>query len=237
MRAVLDEPCQFIRHEKIEGKCTMFFKKEKEVIALILKHLELVEDSLKTGIRTIEFYLDDNIGEAKILGRKVRSEESEADIVRYKIRDKLYSGAYLPLLREDIYKLIESIDKVANAGEACCDFFLNQRPVIPDELKPAFVEVVRESLGIIDNLKLAVLCYFKGECKIEVVREHTKEVGMQESRVDKLEWDLTKAILTSPMDLANKLHLRLCLESIVEISDRAEDAGDQLELATLKSMV
>ena len=215
----------------------MFFKKEKEVIELILKHLELVEDSLKNGIRTIELYLDDNIGEAKVLGRKVRSEESEADIVRYNIRDKLYSGAYLPLLREDIYKLIESIDKVANAGEACCDFFLNQRPMIPDELKPAFVEVVRESLGIIDNLKLAVLCYFKGECKIEVVREHTKEVGMQESRVDKLEWDLTKDILTSPMDLANKLHLRLCLESIVEISDRAEDAGDQLELATLKSMV
>ena len=143
----------------------------------------------------------------------------------------------MPLLREDIYKLIESIDKVANAGEACCDFFLNQRPKIPAELKPAFFEVVRESLGIIDNLKLAVLCYFKGECKIETVREHTKEVGMQESRVDKLEWDLTKAILTSPMDLAHKLHLRLCLESIVEVSDRAEDAGDQLELATLKSMV
>jgi uncharacterized protein Yka (UPF0111/DUF47 family) len=39
------------------------------------------------------------------------------------------------------------------------------------------------------------------------------------------------------MDLAHKLHLRLCLESIVEVSDRAEDAGDQLELATLKSMV
>jgi len=237
MHAVLDEPCLLILPIKSEGECTVFFKKEKEVIELILKHLELVEDSLKNGIRTIEFYLDDNIGEAKILGRKVRSEESEADIVRYKIRDKLYSGAYLPLLREDIYKLIESIDKVANAGEACCDFFLNQRPMIPAELKPAFVEVVRESLGIIDNLKLAVLCYFKGECKIEVVREHTKEVGMQESRVDKLEWDLTKAVLTSPMDLAHKLHLRLCLESIVEVSDRAEDAGDQLELATLKSMV
>jgi len=215
----------------------VFFKKEKEVIELILKHLGLVEDSIKTGIRTIEFYLDDNISEAKILGRKVRSEESEADIIRYEIRDKLYSGAYLPLLREDIYKLIESIDKVANAGEACCDFFLNQRPAIPDELKPAFLEVVRESLGIIDNLKLAILCYFKGECKIETIREHTKEVGMQESRVDKLEWDLTKAILTSPMDLASKLHLRLCLESIVETSDRAEDAGEQLELATLKSMV
>jgi uncharacterized protein Yka (UPF0111/DUF47 family) len=39
------------------------------------------------------------------------------------------------------------------------------------------------------------------------------------------------------MDFARKLHLKLCLDSIVEVSDRAEDAGDQLELATLKSMV
>ena len=215
----------------------MLFKKEKEVIEYIIKHLDTVEETLKTGIRTIEFYLDDNISEAKILARKVRSIESEADIIRYDIRDKLYSGAYLPLLREDIYKLIESIDKVANAGEACCDFFLNQRPKIPAEMKSHFLAVTRESLGIIDNLKLAVLCYFKGECKIETVREHTKEIGLQESRVDKLEWDLTKEIFTSSMDFAHQLHLRHCLESIVEVSDRAEDAGDQLELATLKSMI
>ena len=215
----------------------MFFKKEKKVIELILKHLDLAVDSLKSGIQTIEFYLNDDIGNAKRLAREVRSIESDADLVRYGLRDKLYSGAYLPLLREDIYKLIESIDKVANAGEACCDFFLNQRPRIPDELKSAFIGVVTESLGIADNLKLAVLCYFKGECKIETIRAHTKEIGLQESRVDKLEWDLTKAILTSPMDLAHQLHLRLCLENIVEVSDRAEDAGDQLELATLKSMV
>jgi len=171
------------------------------------------------------------------LARKVRSEESEADIVRYKIRDKLYSGVYLPLLREDIYKLIESIDKVANAGEACCDFFLNQRPRIPAEMKSQFVAVAQESLSIIDNLKLAVLYYFKGECKIEVVREHTKEIGLQESSVDKLEWDLTKVIFTSSEDFAHQLHLKECLNHIVEVSDRAEDAGDQLELATLKSMV
>ena len=215
----------------------MLFKKEKKVIEHILKHLDLVVDSLKTGIQTIEMYLENDIDAAKVLARKVRSEESEADIVRYDIRDKLYSGAYLPLLREDIYKLIESIDKVANAAEACCDFFLNQRPKISEEFKPQFLEVTRESLGIVDNLKLAVLCYFKGECKIETVREHTKEIGLQESRVDKLEWDLTKAIFTSSLDFAHQLHLKLCLDCIAEVSDRAEDAGDQLELATLKTMV
>jgi len=214
------------------------FKKEKEVIELILKHLDVVEECLMDGIKTVEFYLDGNISEAKVWSRKSRSTESEADIIRYGIRDKLYSGAYLPLLREDIYKLIESIDKVANAGEACSDFFLNQRPLIPDEMKSQFLAIARDSLGIIEPLKLAVLCYFKGECKIEVVREHTKDVGMQESHVDKLEWDLTKEIfISTSLDFAHKHHLRNCLDAIVEVSDRAEDACDQLELATLKSMV
>ena len=216
----------------------LLFKKEKEVIELILKHLDMIEECLMDGIKTIEFYLDDNINEAKVWARKSRSSESEADIIRYGIRDKLYSGAYLPLLREDVYKLIESVDKVGNAGEAASDFFLNQRPAIPEEMKPHFLAVVKESLGIIEPLKLAVLCYFKGECKIEVVREHTKDIGMQESRVDKLEWDLTKEIFTSTnLDFAHQLHLKLCLDCVVEVSDRAEDAGDQLELATLKSMV
>ena len=82
------------------------------------------------------------------------------------------------------------------------------------------------------------MCYLKGDCKIETVRDHTREIGLQESRVDKLEWDLTKEIFTSTtLDFAHQLHLKLCLDSITEVSDRAEDAGDQLELATLKSMV
>ena len=214
------------------------FKKEKEVVEFIMKHLDMVEECLKDGIKAVEFYLGDNISEAKIWARKARSAESEADIIRYGIRDKLYSGAYLPLLRGGIYKLIESVDKVGNAGEACSDFFLNQRPTIPEEMKPHFLAVAKESLSIIDPLTRAVLCYFKGECKIEVVREHTKEIGLQESRVDKLEWDLTKAIFTSTsLDFAHKHHLKNCLDAIVEVSDRAEDAGDQLELATLKSTV
>jgi predicted phosphate transport protein (TIGR00153 family) len=213
------------------------FKKEKAVIELILNHLSMIEEAIKSGLKTIELYLEGNISEAKLWARKTRGQESEADLIRHEIRDMLYSGAYLPLLREDIYKLVESIDKVGNAAEACADFFLNQRPLVPAEMRPYFLDVSKESLEIIDSLKLAVLCYFKGDCKIETVRDHTKEIGLQESRVDKLEWDLTKVIFTSEIDFAHQLHLKLCLESIVEVSDRAEDAADQLELATLKSMV
>ncbi len=215
----------------------IIFKKEKEVIELILKHVEKVEECLSTVVTTIEAYLLDDLNSAKNLGRQVDSLESEADMIRHDIRDKLYSGAYMPLIREDIYKLVECIDTVANAAEKCCDVFLNQRPAIPKDMKPNFLDAIRKSLGIGESLKNAVLCYIKGECSIEVARHHAMTIGVKESEVDKIEWDLTKKIFISPLEYSHKLHLRRCLESIVEVSDLAEDAADRLELVTLKSMV
>lgn len=215
----------------------IIFKKEKEVINLISEHADKMEECLLTAIKTIQAYLNGNIDEAKKLGRDTDKIELQADLIRHDIRSKLYYGAYMPLLREDIYKLVESVDMVANSAEKCCDFFLNQRPNIPDFLKPDYLEVVEESLGVSGPLKHALLCYLEGICPIEVSRQHAKEIGILESKVDQIEWQITKKIFSSDLDFSQKIHLRLCLETIVEVSDIAEDAADRLELVTLKSMI
>jgi predicted phosphate transport protein (TIGR00153 family) len=214
----------------------MIFKKEKKVIELIMKYMEKVEKCVLKAEKGVQMYLEGDTKEAKALAQQTRGLETEGDLIRHDIRDKLYSGAYLPALREDIYKLVESIDKVANAGEACSGFFLNQRPEIPESLNSQFINVVKESLGIVEALKEAVLCFLRGECSSETVRQYAKEVGLKESEVDRIEWDLTKAVFISSLDYSHKIHLRLCLDTIVEVSDRAEDAAEQLELATLKTI-
>jgi hypothetical protein len=215
----------------------IIFKKEKEVIELIIKHSDKVEECLMTATKTLQAYLENQIDKAKELARETDKIELQADLIRHEIRTKLYYGAYLPLLREDIYKLVECIDMVANTAEKCCDFFLNQRPIIPDFLKSDYHEVIKESLGISSALKHSLLCYLEGICPVEVSRQHSKEIGLIESKVDKMEWDITKKIFSSDLNYSHKIHLRLCLESIVSVSDLAEDAADHLELVTLKSMV
>ncbi len=215
----------------------MFFKKEKEVIELILKHAEVVEKCMATAVDTVDAYLKGEKDKAKKLAQATDHIETEADLIRYVIRDKLYTGAFLPRLRDDIYRLVESIDNVANAGESCCDFFLNQRPEFPDELKPLFLNAGQESLGIIKPLKAALICFITGECPIEVSRQHAKDVGLKESDVDRIEWNLTKKIFTSTIEFSRKIHLKLCLDSIVLASDQAKEAADLLERVTLKSMV
>lgn len=215
----------------------VFYKKEKEVFELILKHADVVEECMRTAMETIAAYLKNEKDKAKKLSLETDRIESRADLVRYEIRDKLYSGAFLPRLRDDIYRLVECFDEVANAGESCCDFFLNQRPEFPDELKPMFLEASNQSLGIIKPLKEALLCFIKGECPIEVARQHAKEVGLKESDVDNIEWNLTKKIFISSIDFSRKIHLKLCLDRIAIVSDKAKDAADLLDRVTLKSMV
>jgi predicted phosphate transport protein (TIGR00153 family) len=215
----------------------IFFKKEKEVIELILKHVDVVEECLITTMETIDAYLKGEKDKAKKLSLQTDKIESNADLIRYEIRDKLYFGAFLPNLRDDIYNLVESFDEVANAGESCCDFFLNQRPEVPDELKPLFLDASEQSLGIIKPLKEALLCFIKGECPIEVSRQHAREVGLKESDVDHIEWNLTKKIFTSSIEFSRKIHLKLCLDSVALVSDKAKDAADRLDRVTLKSMV
>ena len=161
----------------------IIFKKEKEVIDLIEKHADKVEECLAIATDTLQAYLGNDISKAKKQARQTDKLETQADMIRHEIRDKLYYGAYMPLLREDIYKLVESLDKVSNFTEECCDFFLNQRPEIPDEFKSDFSVIIKTSLGVGEPLKHSVMCYLKGICPVEVSRQHAKDIGLIEHRI------------------------------------------------------
>ncbi len=215
----------------------IFFAKEKKVLDLIEKHAQKVEECLSTSLEALEAYLAGNIFEAKKMARQTDNLESQADLIRHEVRDTLYLGAYLPNLREDVYKLVESIDSVANVTEKCCDIFLNQRPEVPAFLKDDFLKLIQVSIGIIKPLKSALLCYLKGVCPIEESRHHARDVGLIESEADKLDWDLTKKIFSSDLEHSKKLHLKICVRRIVEITDKAEYAADLLDMVILKSMV
>ena len=212
----------------------MFYKKEKQVNELILKHLEEVDKCLNTALKTVEEYLSSNVEEAKSLAINVDEIESETDYIRHEIVGRLYSGAYLPSLRSDILHLVEHLDKIADGAEACCDFFLDQRPEIPKEMRSNVLKIMERSISTFVPLKEAIDSFFTDKFDIETIRKKTKEVGVIESSVDKEEWDITRDIFKGELDYGHKIHLKLCLESIVEISDRAEDAADELEIIIIK---
>lgn len=214
------------------------FKKEKDVVKLALGYLDIIDECVRAAEKSVNLYLNGDRQGAAELQVTVGALESKADEVRRAIGDKLYSGAYLPLMRGDIYSIIDSLDHVPNAAEACCSFFISQTPEIPADFVASYVETAGASFGIITELSEVVSSFFKPKGKIDAIRDHAQMVGTQESVVDGMEWEITVRIFESPsIDLAHKIHMKNALDRIAQISDRAENAAEYIELVAMKSVL
>ncbi len=222
---------------RADGGPKVILKKEKEVIDLMRNHLDKVEEELKIAKEAVETFLRGDMSKAEFLAHRMNEIDTEANYIRYDICDRLYNGAYLPVLRGHTYKIVRRLEKLADAAGACCDFFLGQRPAIPEDLKPQFIQVIRESFNVIGPLKEGVLSYFKGDGEIDTIREKAKKVRIKESDVDKLEHDLTQQIFSVPIDHWRKMHLKNCLGTIVKLRDQALEVVYELELVTMKMRV
>jgi len=203
--------------------------REREVRTLLLQHLDKVGECVARTGDVLEDYLAGRLEEAKAGAIEVDHLETEADQMRRSVVDLLYRGAFLPIFRPDVHDFVEHMDMVADAAENTCDFLLGQRPEIPADCAVALQHIHRHTTDAFAALHGAVTNYFSIADQ-RLIRERLTTVGITESLVDDIEWKLTRQIFTSALPLAAKSHLNLFLETLTEISDDIEDAGDRLEI-------
>jgi predicted phosphate transport protein (TIGR00153 family) len=215
----------------------LIFKKEKAVIELIFRHIDKTAECVRATIDSLRAYIADNDSDSRAAVRLVNSIESEADALLRDIRDMLYSGAYLPQIRGDIYRLMSAIDDVSNKAENCFDHFHYQFPEIPDEYVADIDAILDLTLECFSALQKGLKAFFGPKDKLEKVRKHGMRVSEFESRIDELERELTARIFKTTMDKGEKLHLQRCLRTIAAISDATEDAADQLQWVSVKSII
>ncbi len=215
----------------------LIFKKEKAARKLALEHFEKTHDCLRLAFAVIEQYMAGDIELAKQSANEVIKLESEADTLKHELREVLFSGAFLPNIRSDVYRLVDSVDKVADMGETSSHFVVYQRPVIPDYFHDDMNEIFRLCLSCYEELRQGLKCFFKPKGEIELLREHTSNVGDLETQVDNLQADFTRKIFESSMGMGEKLHLCQLLKYVTRIADRAEDAADELQFAAMKSVM
>lgn len=211
------------------------WKKERTVADLFRRHAEAVDrcvDGAKTAV--LAYLAGDSILEA---AKNVDRLESEADHLCGEIRDVLYEGAFLPLLREDLYELNHRVDAVANAAESAVQFLSRQQPDIPEALRPDFRQLTEAAAAAMQPLAEAIDAYFKPKGKVKSIRESAHEVQKRESAADVIEENLTRAIFATSLPLERKLHIQRAVEVVAKLADRAENAADRLQQVSLKSLV
>lgn len=212
-------------------------KKEKEVKLLIMEHMEKVDLALQKMLQAMEHYIKNDFERARNESFEVHKLETDADFKRREIIEKLYLGAFMPVLREDLIRLIAHQDKIADRAESCCDFCLSQRPQVPQEYRERFLELLKTSIDTFNPYKEAIENMFDIKKGYEAAKLKIKEVNTHEENADTIEWQLTKEVFSSSIELAHKMHLQEFIFHMVSISDVIEDAADDFDLLIVKLQI
>lgn len=202
--------------------------KQTEIEELINEHVQLVVKTLEQFKAGMFLWLEkEDLEKANELAFETHKLEGKADDIRRDVEVKLLEGALLARSRSEMLDLIERTDKLANAGEAAMDFTLLQRIKVPPPLHSYVKDIINISLEIVDDVRKAILALFQGK---KEALDHTASIEHKEGEIDKLERDFIQDLFDLDLELSEKILLRQYCEALVEISDRAEDLSDQMEI-------
>ena len=214
---------------------SLFFKREREVRALIAQYFETADTAMTAFERAMKCFLDEgNCDRFRESDKQLHAAESRADDLRLAIEKKLYSRALLPESRGDILGLLENFDKMPNLMETISFMCETQGIQIPDAIKPSFRGLLDINLAAYRLVRKAVDRLFSHP---DTIAAAVEPVDRKESESDKLERSLIRKVFQSDIDKADMILLRELIERTSDLSDSAENVARRMEIIALKSRI
>ncbi|MCG8513063.1 MAG: TIGR00153 family protein [Halanaerobiales bacterium] len=202
-----------------------------KVEELFLKHTDKVKECLDVFFDLIKMYIEQGKSKQVLeLSEQVHSLETEADNIRREIIHLLIGKSFLlPNTRRDFLSLLECIDKVADYSEAITDYIFLQDMDISSIGKSKLEEIFIITEKQFKLLQRAVGFLFKD---INRAFELVLEIDQLESEVDVIERLLISRLTKErpDLDLCTKILYRDFINMVANISDKIEDAGDEIEI-------
>lgn len=210
-----------------------FWKQSKRVEELVNRHLTLVDATLRTFQEAISAYLDGD-PKADSLAQRVHEHESRADDVRREVIAELLQGALLSNYRGDMLRLVEQTDLLANTADSLVNYLVLQQIRIPKPIQGQVRRICDKSIAILDELCVAVRALFSD---MRNVLKHTRQIEKLEGEIDQIEKTAIRDLFDMDLSLAEKLWIRDFISHLAQLSDRAEDLSDLIEIIVAKRRV
>ncbi len=210
------------------------WRNEEKAEEYILNHFDLVIEEFDYYTDCLKAYFDNDCKvDDSIIEKveKVHKAESKCDSVRREFKEFLYEGGILPEVREDLMKLIDANDRIANRIEYITDFYTLQKIHIFHSIINEIYQMNEESKKGLLALKDALSYFLKDHDK---AKEAILAVQKSEHIVDTYERKLIIKIFDMSVSLSEKMILRELINFIGDISDFSENSGDIVNMIMIK---
>jgi uncharacterized protein Yka (UPF0111/DUF47 family) len=212
----------------------MMLKKEREVNFLLEKHLDEIKEWLKVSSEALSSYLSDDIDKINHLLLSKNQIHTSLEAGRQEIWERLCNGAYLPVIRGDLYGIVNSVGRIADAATSSCETFLFLQPEIPIKIKNQLATIVRLAFFLFRPIHESVLYYLRGDDVLKVIRKNVDAFLVKRAEVNTLASNLKNQIYSSDLDYWQKSQINDCLQSVSSISTQFAETNDQIQLVMVK---
>ncbi len=205
--------------------------KEKRAMEGINTHMKLVADCTTQLAKVYQLYVGGDPERYQQEAMRMREMEREADEVRRQVELTIYSGAFMPIYREDYLSLTELIDEVADGCLSAVNLLSLTRVRIPKAAVDRIAALIEKTIQCVDALRQCVSICLKDRRKAAEMAARVEEL---EESIDQDEFDLRSALYRMPIEGYDKLLLNDVVERIGSISDTAEDVSDRIVIMVSK---
>jgi predicted phosphate transport protein (TIGR00153 family) len=209
------------------------FRHANKSIELIDGFLDKIDQGILIFKEGVHNYIKGNHQSFQDNLKTLSALEVEADILRRKVENILYTQSLMPQLRGDIMRLIEELDNIIDLAKKNMYQFDVETPFIPSDLNQDFIRLTELAVSACESVMPAARAYFRDP---QSIKEKLHRVYLYEKEADKLADSIKRKVFQHMPDLklSEKFHLRYFTLHIETLSDAAEKAADLLTIMAIK---
>ncbi len=217
-------------------------KRERGALEVLTRNAVSVSDVVKKFEDLVAaFFYEHDLKKAETLGRELSSLETKADKGRREFMRILHEGAFLPTFRGDLARLADRLDKVADTAEGAMRVMLLRDKLVKvisvaekkcskvKDFKERFLKMAELTTKIVDALRKAIELL---ATDIDAALKKVQDVNELEHEIDVIQQGLLSDLYECEkyFDPISVVQLADILNRSENISDRAEDASDLIEI-------
>jgi len=211
-------------------------KKEREILGECKLHADAIVATVAEMKKVVYSFCEDDLEGVKRNFGMVFKQERDADNLKREILDKLSTGPFHPITREEVIRVVLTADDVAaNAKSAARKISASSSRILPDEIKDGLRGLADMDVRIAEKMRKAFIKLLEDpRAAIEV----TNEVERMEEEIDDFRVSLVEKILKfgdTAKSISAWLMLKEAVENMEDVADRSEDVADVIRSIAILS--
>lgn len=205
-------------------------------IARIMEHMKVCHDCAGLLKPYFEALIDGDWSRAEACAREIQELERQADELKREIRLNLPRTLFLPVSREDLLKLLQSQDKIANVARDIAGVTLGRKMQFPANLHHSLNKFLDASLLAVSAASESVV-EFEEVMHAGFAREYSElleniieRLDAAEHASDDIQIEIRRALFAQESELnpVDVMFTYRVFDLIGNVADNAQAVGDRL---------